>query len=237
MQLRLFKTLKMNNAIETTTTQPGNGISVRQGRTLHHQPVGRSSSGFTLIEAAVAMLVTTVGLVAVAGSFAVAVKTNANSQNMTTATTFAQDKLEQLETATFQTLADPSKMSTNPNAPNSQYALIAGSLDQDIMTADGTYYYDKIILAGPGDIQPEGTITVVRPDGTAETRRPDGTVFESNPFPPDRFSYMRRWAVMSSTEPNTADRRLTIGVRVKSAKVTAGKAPEEVDLYTVLTNS
>src|ERR1700683_113801 len=135
MQLRLFKTLKMNNAIETTTIQPGNGISVRQCRALHHQPVGRSSSGFTLIEAAVAMLVTTVGLVAVAGSFAVAVKTNANSQNMTTATTFAQDKLEQLETATFQTLADPSKMSTNPNAPNSQYALIAGSLDQVIMTA------------------------------------------------------------------------------------------------------
>ena len=193
--------------------------------------------GFTLIEAAIAMLVSVVGLVAVAGTFAIAVKTNANAQNMTTATTFAQDKLEQLETATFQTLADPSKMSTNPNAPSPQYALIAGSLDQNVMTGDGTYYYDKIILAGPNDIQPEGTVTVVRPDGTSETRHPDGTVIESNPFPADRYSYLRRWAIMSSTEPNTADRRLTIGVRVTSAAVTAGKSPEQVDLYTVLTDN
>jgi type II secretory pathway pseudopilin PulG len=201
---------------------------------------GQSSAGeqgFTLIEAAIAMLVSVVGLVAVAGSFAVAVKTNANSQSMTTATTFAQDKIEQLETASFTQLADPSKMSNNPGAQSSSYALISGSLDSDIMLGNGTYYYDKIVLAGTNDIQPEGTITVIRPDGTAETRRPDGVVFESNPFPPDRTSYKRRWAIMSSAEPNTADRRLTIGVRVIGANVPAGKTPEQVDLYTVLTDN
>ncbi|HEY6329125.1 MAG TPA: hypothetical protein VI756_07300, partial [Blastocatellia bacterium] len=168
------------------------------------QKSAAGQAGFTLIEAGIAMMVSVVGMIAVAGAFAIAVKTNANSQNMTTATTFAQDKLEQLETAAFQTLADPSQMSVNPNAQNSQYALIAGSLDQDVMSGNGTYYYDQIIIAGANDVMPEGTITVVRPNGTAETRKPDGTVIESNPFPPDRVNYTRRWAIMSSAETNTA---------------------------------
>jgi len=237
MQLRIFRSIKKR----FTEAWVHRAIRCSLAPAIQDSVAGQTQrelqQGFTLVEAAIAMLVSVVGLVAVAGSFAIAVKTNANSQNMTTATTFAQDKLEQLETATFQTLADPSKMDSNPNAPGAAYSLIAGSLDKDVMTADGTYYYDQIVLAGPNDVQPEGTITVVRPDGTAETRRPDGKVIQSNPFPPGRFSYVRRWAIMSSTEPNTADRRLTIGVRVKSVAITAGKAPEQVDLYTVLTSN
>ena len=41
-------------------------------------------AGFTLVEAGIAMMVSVVGMIAVAGAFAIAVKTNANSQNMTT---------------------------------------------------------------------------------------------------------------------------------------------------------
>jgi hypothetical protein len=41
---------------------------------------------------------------------------------------------------------------------------------------------------------------------------------------------------MSSNEEDPADRRLTIAVRVKSETATAGKSPELVDLYTVMTN-
>ena len=72
-------------------------------------------AGFTLIEAVIAILVTVVGLVSVAGMFTIAMKTNASSRNLTTATTFAQDKLEQIGTVSFQRLVDPSKMATNPN--------------------------------------------------------------------------------------------------------------------------
>ncbi|PYP85471.1 MAG: hypothetical protein DMF61_16560 [Blastocatellia bacterium AA13] len=195
-----------------------------------------SERGLTLVESLIAMLVTVVGLVSLATMFAVAMKTNASSRNFTTATTFAQDKLEQLETLTFQRLSDPNRMTSNPNAKGPNDTLIVGSLDEDLHAPDGTYYYDKIILAGKNDSQPEGTITIVRPDGTAETRKPDGTVTPGNPFGDHSVNYSRRWVVMSSNESDPVERRLTLGVRVKSENSAPGKQPEQVDLYTVLTN-
>jgi Tfp pilus assembly protein PilV len=194
-----------------------------------------NAAGFTMIEAVIAMLVTVVGLVSIAGMFTLAMKTNASSRNFTTATIFAQDKLEALGAVSFQRLVDPARMTANPSAHGADDAYIVGSLEYDASAADGSYYYDKIILAGRDDVEPEGTVTVVRADGTAETRRPDGTVRAGNPFG-DRVSYSRRWVIMSSSETNPADRRLTVAVRVKSENPPAGKAPELVDLYTVMTN-
>src|SRR4051812_6551403 len=75
-----------------------------------------AQAGFTLVEAMIAMFVTVVGLVSIAGMFTIAMKTNASSRNMTTATTFAQDKLEQLGAVSFERLVDPSKMKSNPNS-------------------------------------------------------------------------------------------------------------------------
>src|SRR5581483_753293 len=198
-------------------------------------PAREAESGFTLIEATIAIFVTVVGLISIAGMFTMAMKTNASSRNMTTATTFAQDKLEQLGAASFERLVDPSKMQSNPNSHGADDTYAVGALDQDI-TSGGIAYYDKIILAGRDDIEPEGTVTVVRADGTAETRRPDGTISNSNPFPAERVTYTRRWAIMSSGEENPADRRLTIAVRVKSENAPVGKTPELVDLYTVMTH-
>jgi type II secretory pathway pseudopilin PulG len=202
------------------------------------QNVGRvngSEGGFTLIEATIAIFVTVVGLVSVAGMFTMAMKTNASSRNLTTATTFAQDKLEQLGAASFQKLIDPSKMKSNPNSHGPDDAYSVGAIDQDT-TSDGIDYYDKIILAGRDDVAPEGTVTVIGADGTAQTRQPDGTVTSTNPFPPGRCTYSRRWMLLSSSEDNPADRRLTIAVRVKSENAPVGKTPELVDLYTVMTN-
>ena len=196
----------------------------------------QNAAGFTMIEAVIAMLVTVVGLVSIAGMFGLAMKTNASSRNFTTATTFAQDKLEQLGAVSFQRLVDPSKMTSNPAGHGSDDAWIAGSLEYDATAGDGSYFFDRIIIAGRDDVEPEGTITVVNPNGTAETRRPDGTVVSGNPFGDDRVTYSRRWVIMSSNEENPADRRLTMAVRVKSENPPAGKAPELVDLYTVMTN-
>jgi len=195
-----------------------------------------NSAGFTLIEAVIAMMVTTVGLVSIAGMFSLAMKTNASSRNFTTATTLAQDKLEQLGAVSFQRLVDPSRMKSNPGTHGPDDAYIVGSIENDAVASDGSFYFDKIIMAGRDDVEPEGTVTVVSPNGTAETRRPDGTVVNGNPFGDDRVTYSRRWVIMSSSEQNPADRRLTIAVRVKSENPPAGKAPELVDLYTVMTN-
>lgn len=190
--------------------------------------------GFTLVEGLIAMLVSVVGLIALAGMFSIAIKTNAHSRNLTTATTFAQDKLEQLGAISFQRLVDPARMQANPSSTGENDFYIVGSLDEDIFTGDA-YYYDKIILASRDDVEPEGTITVVDPSGKAETRRPDGTVFAGNPFGEDRITYSRRWVILASNEEDPADRRLTVAVRVKSEGATSGKAPEQVDLYTVFT--
>jgi hypothetical protein len=192
--------------------------------------------GLTLIEAVIAMMVTVVGLVSLAGMFTIAMRTNASSRNLTTATTFAQDKLEQLGAVSFQRLVDPARLKPNPNTTSQNDMFIIGSLEEDTVGSDGTFFSDKIILAGRDDVEPEGTVTVVRPDGRAETRRPDGTIFEGNPFDRDRISYSRRWVIMSSNEEDPANRRLTIAVRVKSENAPSGKAPELVDLYTVMTN-
>src|ERR1041385_1674271 len=97
---------------------------------------GGNEAGFTLIEALIAMFVTVVGLVSIAGMFTMAMKTNASSRNMTTATTFAQDKLEQLGALTFERLVDPSKMKSNPNSHGADDAYMVGALDQDV-TSDG----------------------------------------------------------------------------------------------------
>lgn len=197
---------------------------------------GNKEAGLTLVEALFAMAVSVVALVSLAGIFTIAMKTNASSRNFTTATTFAQDKLEHLGTVAFTRLVDPAKMQPNPNRKGENDALIVGSLTEDAMGADGSYYSDIIIVATENDIEPAGTITVVRPDGTAETRRPDGTVMNSNPFQQDRVTYTRRWLIMSSNEVNPADRRLTIAVRVKSDTAGNGKTPEQVDLFTVMTH-
>lgn len=193
-------------------------------------------AGLTLIEAMIAMAVTVIGLTSLAGIFTIATKTNSSSRNFTTATTFAQDKLEQLGTLAFERLVAPAKMHNNPNSKSQNDVLIVGNLEQDAVGADGSYYSDKIIIAGDNDVEPKGTITVVRPNGTAETRRPDGTISYTNPFGEGRENYSRRWVIMSSAEENPADRRLTIAVRVKSENAPSGKTPELVDLYTVMTH-
>jgi len=215
-------------------------MNIGSNNSIHIQTLGGAEvsgeKGFTLIEAMIAILVTVVGLVSLAGMFTMAMKTNASSQNLTTATTFAQDKLEQLGAVSFQRLVDPSRLINNPASQGPNDAYIAGSLEQDSTGADGSFYYDKIILAGRDDVEPEGTITIAYPDGTAETRRPDGTIYSGNPFDQNRVNYARRWVVMSSNEDNPADRRLTIAVRVQSQNAPTGKTPEQVDLYTVLTN-
>jgi type II secretory pathway pseudopilin PulG len=216
----------MNQSTVTSESRNSKNISEIQER----------ESGFTLVEAVIAMLVTVVGLVSIAGMFTLAMKTNASSRNMTTATTFAQDKIEQLGALSFQRLVDPSKMKNNPNSHGADDAYIVGSLEQDSLGSDGSFYYDKIILAGRDDVEPEGTVTVVSGNGSAETRRPDGTISNGNPFPAGRVTYSRRWVIMSSSEENAADRRLTIAVRVKSENAPVGKTPELVDLYTVMTN-
>jgi len=66
----------------------------------------RGSTGFTLLEVMIAMVILAVALLGLAGLQVVSVQGTSRASHITEATTFAQDRLEQLITASFTTLAD-----------------------------------------------------------------------------------------------------------------------------------
>jgi type II secretory pathway pseudopilin PulG len=83
----------------------------------------KNERGFTLIEAIVAMLVCTVGLVAMAELMAVTLRLQQLGRNSTSAARLAQDKVDQLTTMNF---------TTNPGA------TCGGSI-----TADAANHFDR----------------------------------------------------------------------------------------------
>lgn len=64
------------------------------------------SKGFTLIEVLVAMVILSFSLLALAGLMVTTTKNNSFGSNMTEATTFAQDKLEELRAIKWENLSD-----------------------------------------------------------------------------------------------------------------------------------
>lgn len=136
----------------------------------------QNERGFTLIEAVVAMLVCTVGLVAMAELMAVTLRLQQLGRNSTSAARLAQDKVDQLTTMTFDTTA--------PNY-NPQVGC-GGSIDANVANhndipkedngtpdnlADDTvtkgYTRRWIISAGPdGDINLRQVTVRVIPDVT-----------------------------------------------------------------------
>ena len=71
-------------------------------RTVQHRPV--PSSGFTVVEVLIAMVILSVGMLAIAGMMGVAIQANAFSSKMSLATRSAQQKLEQVKNATYSTV-------------------------------------------------------------------------------------------------------------------------------------
>jgi len=72
------------------------------GRQAHRQ------SGFTLIEIMIAMFVLAVGLLGAAGVATTVINGNALSKKITTATTLAQDKMEELKGTDYASIATDS---------------------------------------------------------------------------------------------------------------------------------
>jgi len=67
-----------------------------------------NSSGFTLIEIMIAMFVLAVGLLGAAGVATTVINGNALSKKITTATTLAQDKMEELKGTDYASIATDS---------------------------------------------------------------------------------------------------------------------------------
>ncbi len=71
-----------------------------------------NTAGLTLIEVMIAMVVLSVGLLAVASMQVVAIQVNSSAQQLTRATTLVQDKIEELLALPF---TDPSLTDSNDN--------------------------------------------------------------------------------------------------------------------------
>lgn len=65
----------------------------------------KNRKGFTLIEVLVTLIILAISLLALAGLMATTTKSNANGGHITEATTFAQDRLEQLRATRWEDIA------------------------------------------------------------------------------------------------------------------------------------
>jgi len=68
----------------------------------------RKPKGFTLIEVLVALVILSISLLAIAGFMFTTTKNNAFGAHMTEATTFAQDKIEELKTSAWENMVSGS---------------------------------------------------------------------------------------------------------------------------------
>ncbi len=142
-----------------------------------------SERGFTLVEAVIATLIVTVGLVSLAGLLAVTLRMQLLGRNQTEAVRLAQDKLDELMSLNFDTEAR---------------IAIGGSLDADeanhfdTNTIDGTttmtYTRRWIVEAGPVDPVHGGVglrVITIRVIPDSLDRRTTATY--------DLVSMIRRW--------------------------------------------
>ncbi|MDP1568881.1 MAG: prepilin-type N-terminal cleavage/methylation domain-containing protein [Vicinamibacterales bacterium] len=135
----------------------------------------RNDSGFTLVEVLVAMLVFTVGIIALAQLMAVTMQMQAHGRNQTSAVRLAQDKLDQLMSLNFDTSAE-----VQITGENSLDENIDNYFDTDIQG----YTRRWLIEAGPDGNADLRQITIrVIPD--VQDRR------TATPF--ELMSIIRRW--------------------------------------------
>ncbi len=174
----------------------------------------RSQAGFTLIESMVAIIILTVGLVAMASLMSATMSNTERSRYMSNAAVLASEKLEDLNRYPS---SDPSVAVAGASV---------GDLSSDASQA-GVNYFDDVELSATGGAISE---TLSGDDGaggtsyTTTVHQPDGTVTSttttSAPTPPaNSLRYHRRW-VIEKDVPVTGVRRVTVLVQLTNPPVT-----------------
>jgi type IV pilus assembly protein PilV len=136
-----------------------------------------SERGFTLVEVLVAMLVFTVGIVALAQLMAVSVYMQAHGRNQTSAVRLAQDRLDQLMSLNFDT--SPEVQITDPGV-DSLSANVANYFDTDI-----TGYTRRWLIEEGPDANPDLRQITIRVIPDVRDRR------TFTPY--ELMSIIRRW--------------------------------------------
>jgi type IV pilus assembly protein PilV len=97
-----------------------------------------ASGGFTLIEVMIALFILVVALLGLISTTVVVVKANSFSKTMTTATTLAKDRLEQLKNASYTALAGGTDYATAGSTVQTSPSASSMFTRTWTVTADGT---------------------------------------------------------------------------------------------------
>ena len=109
--------------------------------------------GFTLLEVMIAVFLLAVAIMGAASLTTSVIKGNSSSQTLTTATTLAKDKIEELKASTYTTATEAASMWTGED-----YAATNGTVQA---SAAGSYYTRS--WTAPGTNTKTITVTVTWP--------------------------------------------------------------------------
>lgn len=113
-----------------------------------HNPRKPGPKGFTLVEVVVAMLIGTVGLLALAGVLVKVMKSNQRATDISVATTLARQKIEQIKLTEYNYVLDQTEYSldeTGREASGGKYTretrVTANAAGYNTKTVDVTVYF------------------------------------------------------------------------------------------------
>jgi prepilin-type N-terminal cleavage/methylation domain-containing protein len=183
-------------------------------------PNPRRESGFTLLETIIAMVILTVGMLALASLFAKTTLTTNMSRYMSTQSLLASEKLDDLNRLSEKSV---------PPAIAVPGGGTAGSLTADttaVVTSNGVTanvdYFDTVQISA-GNTGVSETFTGLNAGGqttyTTVTHSPNGLVTTAAATtvapvpPPDAINFKRRWVIEQGV-PVVGVRRITVVVSV-----------------------
>jgi Tfp pilus assembly protein PilV len=181
-------------------------------------PNPRRESGFTLLEAIIAMVILTVGLLALASLFAKTTLSTNMSRYMSTQSLLSSEKLDDLNrlSASAPAIAVPGGGTAGSLAADTTAVVTVGAVTQNVD------YYDTVQISA-GNSGVSETFTGLNAGGqrtyTTVTHTPNGVVTQSAATTvapvatPDAISFKRRW-VIEQDVPVVGVRRITVLVTV-----------------------